>query len=380
MTKRNTKHINIPVNIRERMDNIYNYIKYCQNLETAYKNKHEEVRTLNKYLIRIQKVMPENISKNCPEVNDIINYIDGIPDIPDTEKLNRNLQLMIEEQEIWKEQSDRNYNLINRKIGNLSETSEFIDVGDATTATMATTASASATKLQLNGINIIPFFKENDNLTKYGGSFLSSYYMLKNPISLKFREIGELKFNCVYTAYLSGMSRYITDKVIKKDFLLRLTKDILSFQEVKNIKKKFMVEIIKHPNYKKDWGLQKYKLMKFSTFKKFESNPDLKVLLKNTSDSYLLQHSPDNYWGDNSTTTIGKNMMGKLLMELRKKFFGTTNNFKSLNVEELRKLLNKSSKDGIKLVSGNERPTNNTRRNIKKNSVRKTKKTQLGKK
>jgi predicted NAD-dependent protein-ADP-ribosyltransferase YbiA (DUF1768 family) len=370
MTKRNVKQINIPVNIRNRMENIYSYIKYCQNLETAYKNKHEEVRTLNNYLIRIQKVMPENVSKNCPEVNDIINYIEGIPSIPDTEKLNRNLQLMIDEQAIWKDQSDRNYNLINRKIGNLSETSEFLDVGND---------SQKPTNLQLDGINIIPFFKENDNLTKYGGSFLSSYYRLKNPISLKFREIGELKFNCVYTAYLSGMSRYIKDKVIKKDFLVRLTKDILSFQEIKNIKKKFMVEIIKNPDYKKDWELKKYKLMKFCTFKKFELNPDLKVLLKKTAESYLLQHSPDNYWGDNSTDTIGKNMMGKLLMELRKKFFGTKNNFKSLNVGELRKLLNTSSNGEI-LVSGNEISKNNTKRNIKINSIRKTKKKQLGKK
>ena len=53
---RKTVKSTVPVSIRTRMERIYTYIKYCQRLEDAYRTKHEEVRTLNEYLKRIQNI------------------------------------------------------------------------------------------------------------------------------------------------------------------------------------------------------------------------------------------------------------------------------------------------------------------------------------
>ena len=122
------KRANIPVSIRTRMDKIYNYIKYCQRLEDAYRTKHEEVRVLNDYLKRIQRVLPENVSEKCPEVEDIINYIEGLPDVPDTDDLNETLKQMIEQQRVWRDESTRNYNLINRRIEKMSEARDIVSV------------------------------------------------------------------------------------------------------------------------------------------------------------------------------------------------------------------------------------------------------------
>ena len=120
------KRTNVPVSIRKRMDKIYDYIKYCQRLEDAYRTKHEEVRVLNDYLKRIKRVIPENVSDNCPEVEDIITYIEGLPDVPDTNDLNETLRKMIEQQKVWREESTRNYNLINRKIEKMSEARDVL--------------------------------------------------------------------------------------------------------------------------------------------------------------------------------------------------------------------------------------------------------------
>ena len=125
---KSVKRANVPVSIRTRMDKIYNYIKYCQRLEDAYRTKHEEVRVLNDYLKRIQRVLPENVSEKCPEVEDIINYIEGLPDVPDTDDLNETLKQMIEQQRVWREESTRNYNLINRRIEKMSEARDIVSV------------------------------------------------------------------------------------------------------------------------------------------------------------------------------------------------------------------------------------------------------------
>ena len=139
MSTKSVKKANVPVSIRNRMEKIYSYIKYCQRLEDAYRTKHEEVRVLNDYLKRIQRVLPEDVSEKCPEVEDIITYIEGLPDIPDTDDLNETLKQMIEQQRIWREESTRNYNLINRKIGKMSEAREVLSV-----------SSSNKTKTQMN--------------------------------------------------------------------------------------------------------------------------------------------------------------------------------------------------------------------------------------
>ena len=139
MSTKSVKKANVPVSIRNRMEKIYSYIKYCQRLEDAYRTKHEEVRVLNDYLKRIQRVLPEDVSEKCPEVEDIITYIEGLPDVPDTDDLNETLKQMIEQQRIWREESTRNYNLINRKIGKMSEAREVLSV-----------SSKNKTKTQMN--------------------------------------------------------------------------------------------------------------------------------------------------------------------------------------------------------------------------------------
>ena len=147
MSTKSVKKANVPVSIRNRMEKIYSYIKYCQRLEDAYRTKHEEVRVLNDYLKRIQRVLPENVSEKCPEVEDIITYIEGLPDVPDTDDLNETLKQMIEQQRIWREESTRNYNLINRKIGKMSEAREVLSVsGNNKTKTRMN----NKTKTQMN--------------------------------------------------------------------------------------------------------------------------------------------------------------------------------------------------------------------------------------
>ena len=79
------------------------------------------------------------MSEKCPEVEDIITYIEGLPDVPDTDDLNETLKQMIEQQRIWREESTRNYNLINRKIGKMNEAREVLSV-----------SSSNKTKTQMN--------------------------------------------------------------------------------------------------------------------------------------------------------------------------------------------------------------------------------------
>lgn len=67
-----------------------------------------------------------------------------------------------------------------------------------------------------------------------------------------------------------------------------------------------------------DWEEVKDDVMRIGLYAKFTQNPKLKEMLVKTNDSILEEASPyDSYWG---TAKNGKNMLGKLLMELRKTF------------------------------------------------------------
>jgi hypothetical protein len=66
----------------------------------------------------------------------------------------------------------------------------------------------------------------------------------------------------------------------------------------------------------KNWNNKKIELMMIGLFKKFEHNNRIKELLIQTNNNILLNNNSDIFWGyDNSK---GKNVLGNLLMNLRK--------------------------------------------------------------
>lgn len=65
-----------------------------------------------------------------------------------------------------------------------------------------------------------------------------------------------------------------------------------------------------------DWEEKKVSIMKFILIKKF-SDTKLKKLLLSTKDKNIIENSPrDNFWGIGKKKD-GRNMLGKLLMEVR---------------------------------------------------------------
>ena len=68
---------------------------------------------------------------------------------------------------------------------------------------------------------------------------------------------------------------------------------------------------------RRDWEQVKNGIMREDLRAKFTQNKDLRKILLETGDAELVEHTAnDNYWGDGGDGS-GKNMLGKLLMELR---------------------------------------------------------------
>lgn len=68
---------------------------------------------------------------------------------------------------------------------------------------------------------------------------------------------------------------------------------------------------------RQDWEEVKDDIMREALRAKFTQHEDLKKILLETGDAELVEHTTnDNYWGDGGDGK-GKNMLGKLLMELR---------------------------------------------------------------
>ena len=68
---------------------------------------------------------------------------------------------------------------------------------------------------------------------------------------------------------------------------------------------------------RKDWEAVKDDIMREALRAKFTQNEDLKKILLETGDATLVEHTKnDSYWGDGGDGS-GKNMLGRLLMELR---------------------------------------------------------------
>lgn len=386
---RSVKRANIPVSIRTRMEKIYNYIKYCQRLEDAYRTKHEEVKTLNEYLKRIQRVLPDNVSDNCPEVSDIITYIEGLPEIPDTDDLHETLKRMIDQQKQWRDESTRNYNLINRKIESLTEARDVL-------STENIPVEKKEKDIVVNGVRVIPFYKVRDEFSKYGGSFLSSYQKLENPIELTFEGLGKFKFECVSSAYLSQELGFMDDKKRRNELIKSLSKTGLDYDKINGIRDSYIKDLEKNKAFKRKWETEslKHDVMLNLTKLKFEINPKLAEKLKDTGDSYLIQISNNFYWGS-GTNGAGKNKLGKILMNIRNEMFGFKSNYSGISIRDIvlsigkRVTFNskKNSKPkntrkntpGIVLKKGSL-PTRANRRSRKKSMIRRTKKRVLGKK
>lgn len=70
---------------------------------------------------------------------------------------------------------------------------------------------------------------------------------------------------------------------------------------------------------RKDWESVKDSIMEKALLAKFEQHPDLKKQLLETGDAILIEDTTDDhYWGCGSSGK-GKNMLGKLLMKIRKR-------------------------------------------------------------
>lgn len=68
---------------------------------------------------------------------------------------------------------------------------------------------------------------------------------------------------------------------------------------------------------RKDWNSIKDDVMRCAVFHKFSQHQDLKKLLLSTGTAKLVEHTEsDSYWGDGGNGN-GKNMLGKILMEVR---------------------------------------------------------------
>lgn len=66
-----------------------------------------------------------------------------------------------------------------------------------------------------------------------------------------------------------------------------------------------------------DWEKVKDDIMREAVMAKFTQRKDLKEILLSTGDATLVEHTEnDSYWGDGGNGT-GKNMLGKILMEVR---------------------------------------------------------------
>ena len=68
---------------------------------------------------------------------------------------------------------------------------------------------------------------------------------------------------------------------------------------------------------RKDWKSAKVGVMRNAIFAKFTQHEELKKLLISTGNAKIIEHTQnDDYWADGGDGS-GKNMLGKLLMELR---------------------------------------------------------------
>ena len=74
---------------------------------------------------------------------------------------------------------------------------------------------------------------------------------------------------------------------------------------------------VRNNNYPLDWEYGSVDLLRSAVRVKFESYPELEKLLISTGEEELIEaHPRDYFWGEGKDGS-GKNMMGRILMELR---------------------------------------------------------------
>ena len=73
----------------------------------------------------------------------------------------------------------------------------------------------------------------------------------------------------------------------------------------------------KKQKLRKDWESVKVSVMKNALYAKFSQHAELKELLLSTNDAKIVEHTEnDDFWGDGGDGK-GKNMLGKMLMQVR---------------------------------------------------------------
>jgi hypothetical protein len=66
-----------------------------------------------------------------------------------------------------------------------------------------------------------------------------------------------------------------------------------------------------------DWEEVKDEIMKNAVLKKFETHNDIRELLISTEDHEIIEETTDDYYWGCGTNGTGKNVLGKILMEVR---------------------------------------------------------------
>jgi N-glycosidase YbiA len=70
---------------------------------------------------------------------------------------------------------------------------------------------------------------------------------------------------------------------------------------------------------RRDWESVKVGVMRTAVWAKFSQHEELALLLLSTGDARLVEHTEnDDYWGDGGDGS-GKNMLGRILMEVRER-------------------------------------------------------------